>query len=166
MSISIIYARSLNHCIGRVGGLPWDLPEEFKHFNRTTMGHSIVMGRRSYEDHQSNLAGRLNIVVSSNRDYQLAKGVRLADSLQGAIQLGFEYSKAVFVIGGVELIVAAMNLSDTTIVYESIVDTHCDGDTFLPAFDFSHWESTLISRHAADTQHAFGFEVWQRKRIT
>ena len=165
MRISVIYARSKNQCIGHQGGLPWDLPDEFEHFNRVTMGHSIIMGRRSYEDHQSNLPGRLNVVVSTKRNYQLAPGVQLASSLDEAIQTGTDYNQEAFIIGGVELIVAAMRRPETTTVYESIVETNCEGDTFLPAFNFDSWESTLIGKHAVDQQHKFGFEVWRRTRL-
>ena len=166
MTISIIYARSLNHCIGHEGGLPWDLPSEFEHFNRTTLGHGVIMGRRSYEDHRSELPGRLNIVVSTQQNYALVPRVQLASSLDQALELGLTYNKEVFVIGGTELIVNAMHSRETSTVYESIIDANCEGDTFLPEFNFDNWQSTLISKHAADQNHRFSFEIWRRTRLS
>ena len=64
--LSLIYARSENRCIGKDGRIPWRLPDEFKHFKTTTMGKPIIMGRKTYEDHDSALPGRLNIVVTRN----------------------------------------------------------------------------------------------------
>jgi dihydrofolate reductase len=166
MTISIIYARSLNHCIGNEEGLPWDLPCEFAHFNRTTMGHSVIMGRRSYEDHRSELPGRLNIVVSKQQNYPLVPNVKLAHSVERAIELGLKYNQEVFIIGGTELIVNALPMRETTTVYESIIDVNCEGDTFLPEFNFDSWQSTLISKHAVDQNHRFSFEVWRRTRLS
>ena len=85
MQLSHIYARSENRVIGRDGGIPWRLPDDFAHFKRTTMGRPIIMGRRTYEDHESALPGRLNIVVSRDADYKAADGVVLAPSLEDAI---------------------------------------------------------------------------------
>ena len=164
MTISIIYARSLNYCIGNEDSLPWDLPSEFAHFNRTTMGHSVIMGRRSYEDHRSELPGRLNIVVSKQQNYPLVPNVKLAHSVEGAIELGLKYNQEVFIIGGAELIVNALHMRETTTVYESIINANFEGDTFLPEFNFDSWQSTLTSRKAEDQNHAFGFEVWRRSR--
>ena len=71
LALSIIYARSENHCIGHQGRLPWNLPDEFASFNNITDGKAVIMGRRSYEDHHSVLPNRLNIVVSRQVDYVL-----------------------------------------------------------------------------------------------
>ena len=80
MDISLIYARSRNYCIGREGRLPWHLPDEFRFFTDTTMGHPVIMGRRSYEDHNGLLPGRLNIVVTHQPDYTVVEGARVAAS--------------------------------------------------------------------------------------
>jgi dihydrofolate reductase len=69
--ISLIYARSLNHCIGNKGQIPWHLPDEFTHIENTTMGKLVIMGRKPYEDHASALPGCLNIVISKQGEMYL-----------------------------------------------------------------------------------------------
>ena len=101
MTVSLIYARSENHCIGDAGRIPWRLPDDFAHFKRTTMGKPILMGRKTYEDHESALPGRLNVVITRQADYQPAEGVVVAGSLEDAIELAERESDEVFVIGGV-----------------------------------------------------------------
>ena len=87
-NLSLIYARSLNHCIGAAGKLPWHLPADYNFFDQTTRGHAIIMGRRTYEDHDSKLDGRLNLVVSRNAHYDTAQGVTVAGSLEGRNEFG------------------------------------------------------------------------------
>ncbi|MBT8139178.1 MAG: dihydrofolate reductase [Gammaproteobacteria bacterium] len=169
-SLGLIYARSRNHCIGVAGRIPWHLPADFAHFKQTTIGKPIIMGRRTYEDHQSALPGRLNIVVTGQRDYQAAHGIVLAHSLDEALTLGWQQSASVFVIGGVQFFVAAMPIAD--VVYETVVDIDIDPDNkldekdkaILPAFDFSNWQSTLMHEHQVDERHAHSFSVYRRER--
>jgi len=162
MKLSLIYARSTNYCIGKAGRIPWHLPDEFAHFKRTTLGAPIIMGRKTYEDHQSALPGRLNIVVSRQTDYSVVDGIVLAPSLEAALTLAAESSEHAFVIGGVQFFVAALPLADS--VYETIVEADIDGDAILPAFDFSDWQSELIEQHAADSRHAHAYRVYCHRR--
>ncbi|NNC54192.1 MAG: dihydrofolate reductase, partial [Pseudomonadales bacterium] len=124
-SLGLIYARSRNHCIGKSGRIPWRLPADFAHFKQTTMGKPIIMGRKTYEDHESALPGRLNIVVTGQRDYKAAPGIVLAHSLREALALGWQENNTVFVIGGVQFFVEAM--PDANVVYETVVDADVEG---------------------------------------
>jgi dihydrofolate reductase len=160
--ISLIYARSLDNCIGDKGQIPWHLPDEFSHFEQTTRGKPIIMGRKTYEDHQSALPGRLNIVISSQPDYRVAEGVHLTSSLQEAIALGRESCDEIFVIGGVTFFTAA--LPNATTVYETIVETRIAGDTVLPNFDFSAWQTACLQEHPTDAQHVFAYTVYRHRR--
>lgn len=162
MSISLIFARSRNHCIGANNRIPWRLPDEFAHFKRTTMGKPIIMGRKTYEDHESALPGRLNIVVTSQADYQAAEGIVCVGSLEKAIALGKENSDEVFVIGGVAFFTAGFEIATT--VYETIVDADIDGDAFLPAFDFSGWSTEKIDEHEVDERHVYAYDVFKHVR--
>ncbi len=162
IQISLIYARSENYCIGRDGGLPWSLPDEFAHFNQTTMGHAIIMGRLSYEDHAYELPGRLNIVITRNADYELAPGVLRAPSLTGAIDLAVNRCGHAFVIGGTRYLREALPLAD--LVYETIVHAEIPGDTFVDPFDFSGWGSELLANHAIDAEHAHAFSIYRHLR--
>ncbi|QFU75598.1 dihydrofolate reductase [Halioglobus maricola] len=164
MSLALIYARSQNYCIGNNGLLPWRLPAEFAFFKRTTMDAAIIMGRKSYEDHNCELPGRLNIVITRQGDYPLASGVLRADSLAQARTLANEHRVRPFVIGGVGLFREALPIADT--VFETIVDAHVDGDTFVDAFDFSRWDTDELLHHPADEEHAFSFTAYSRTRPT
>lgn len=163
--LSLIYARSENRVIGNAGRIPWRLPDEFKHFKRTTMGHPIIMGRKSYEDHESALPGRLNIVVTSNADYQAAEGVEVVSSLEQAFERAAEDNPDYFVIGGVSLFNAAM--PDAAVVYETLVHAEIDGDTTLPAYDFSDdkWTTTVLEKHPVDDRHEYAFTMLRHDRI-
>ena len=164
--LALIYARSENHCIGKDGQIPWRLPDEFAHFKRTTMGRPIIMGRRTYEDHNSALPGRLNIVVTSNKDYEVADGVVLAHSLDDAIaRAQREHNdKEVFVIGGVGLFEQAFEQAAR--VYETVVHTTIDGDTFLPVFDFVGWDRVTVQEHPADDRHKYAWTATEYERET
>lgn len=158
----MIYARSRNHCIGDGGRIPWRLPDEFAHFKRTTMGKPIIMGRKTYDDHQSALPGRLNIVVSRQANLPLSEGVVLASSLESALAIAHEQSDEVFVIGGVSFFIAALPIAQR--VYETIVEADIDGDAILPAFDFSHWHTKDIEHHAVDERHQYSYRVYLHER--
>jgi dihydrofolate reductase len=160
--MSLIYARSLNHCIGHKGAVPWDLPDDYSHFENRISGKPIIMGRRTYEDHKSVLPACLNIVVSRQRDYQIVEGIKLAHSLPDAIDLANQTSSEIFVIGGVALFTAA--LATASRVYETVVEMELAGDTVLPYFDFSTWSTELLQVHPIDERHDFPFKIYRHYR--
>lgn len=162
MTISLIYARSQNRCIGKAGRIPWRLPDDFAHFKRTTMGKPIIMGRKTYEDHDSALPGRLNIVITSRTNYPVADGVVVCDSLDAALERADRENDEVFIIGGVGPFAAAFSRADR--VYETIVHADVPGDAFLPDFDFTGWSTTVMQEHPADERHKFAFTVLRHER--
>ena len=162
MSLALIYARSLNYCIGRDGVLPWVLPDEYAHFNRVTMGHSIIMGRRTYQENNHALPGRLNIVITRSDDWHLPREVLRAKSLAQAISLADSKNGKTFVLGGTGLFREAYKLADE--VYETVINASFDGDTFIDAFSFANWQTTTIAEHGTDAQHAAAFTVLHHKR--
>lgn len=162
MSYSLIYARSLNHCIGKDGHIPWRLPNDFKHFKKTTMGSAVIMGRKTYEDHCCAFPGRLNIVVSRNADYEVVEGVHLVTSLDDAIALAKKHEQAIFIIGGVQFFSSTMENAAT--VYETVVDAEVQGDAYLPKFSFEGWTTELLSEQSPDEKHPFGFKVLKHSR--
>ncbi len=155
MKLALVYARSRNYCIGRDGNLPWSLPAEFAFFERTTRGHPVIMGRRTYEDHESALEDRLNIVISRSRS-DFAPGVRHVQDLDAAIALAAASASRAFVIGGAGLMERAFDRADE--VFESVVHAEIDGDVFIKPFDFSTWQTEIVNRHGTDDRHAFSFE--------
>ncbi len=163
MLLSLIYARSENRVIGRDGGLPWRLPDDFRHFKRTTMGHPLVMGRRTFEDHNTALPGRTNIVLTS-RDRIDVDGIVVRRSLEEALAPYRGTDEEVFIAGGAGLFGETFPLADR--VYETVVHAEVEGDTRVPPFDFTGWRRTLLEEHAADDRHAHAFTItrWDRER--
>ena len=160
--LSMIYARSENGCIGKNGKIPWHLPDDFAHFKHTTMGKPIIMGRKTYEDHESALPGRLNVVVSRQKDYRAKVGIEVVSSLEEAIEIAYRNNNEIFLIGGVPFF--SYGYANCDVVYETIVEATIKGDAFLPDFDYSHWRSELLSEHPIDETHRFSFKIYKHTR--
>jgi dihydrofolate reductase len=120
------------------------------------------MGRRTYEDHEAALPGCLNIVVSTQPGYQTAKGVELVHSLPDAIELANGISDEIFVIGGVGIFTSALSSAKT--VYETVVDSAFLGDTVLPNFDFSDWNTELLQNQPIDKHHQLAIKLYRHQR--
>lgn len=129
MRIALIVAIAENRVIGRGGTIPWKVPGEQKLFRRITMGHTLIMGRKTHEDIGRPLPGRLNIVISRQAGYQPAGCLR-ADSLENALALCPAGETEAFIIGGGELFRQSMPLADR--IYLTVVALTVEGDTFFP----------------------------------
>ena len=158
--ISVIYARAQNYCIGKAGKLPWHLPDEYQYFEDATMGKPVIMGRKTHEDHDGILQGRLNIVVTSK---QHLPGVVTCASLDEATNIAQKVDEACFVIGGANLIDSAIPLAHT--VHETVVDTEINGDTFIAPHNFDGWDQTVVMQHPKDASHEFSFTISRYCRI-
>lgn len=122
-----VLAVGKNGVIGRGGKVPWHLPEDLRFFRDMTMGHAVVMGRRTYEETRRPLDGRRNIVISRDPHYQ-APGCEVVTSLEQAISLARATDPEPRVIGGAEIFRLALPLC--TKIYLTEVDLDADGDTF------------------------------------
>jgi dihydrofolate reductase len=162
MILTLIYARSENRCIGRDGDLPWRLPDDFRHFKRTTMGHPIIMGRRTFEDHNTALPGRTNIVLTSRGDFAPAD-VIVRRGLDDALAPYRDTDEQVFIAGGARLYAAAFPHAHR--VYETVVHANVEGDTHLPPFDFTGWKDTVLEHHPADDRHTHAFTITRWDRV-
>src|SRR5690348_12922362 len=143
--VYLIAAVAANGVIGRHGRLPWHLPEDLKHFKRLTLGHPIIMGRRTWESLGGPLPGREHIVVSRTPAYE-APGAAVASSLEAALAL-CAGEPAVFVIGGRELFAQALPLAAGLVLTE--IHRDYQGDTWFPPYERSRWRETQRERHAA-----------------
>src|SRR2546427_7584656 len=114
--IYLVAAVAANGVIGRNGELPWRLPEDLKHFKRLTMGHPVIMGRRTWESLKGPLPGRENIVVTRNRGYE-APGAAVANSLESALALCTD-EPLVFVIGGSTLFAESLPIAAGLVMTE------------------------------------------------
>ncbi len=138
MRISLIAALAKNRVIGANNTLPWRLPEDLKRFKALTMGHPIIMGRKTYESIGRALPGRLNIVVTRNADFTAA-GCTVVDSPAAAVAACIGVDEA-FVIGGAELYRAWMDSADR--MYLTEIDQNFAGDAWFPEFDRARWKET------------------------
>jgi dihydrofolate reductase len=136
----LVVAMSRNGVIGRDGELPWHIPEDLKHFRRVTIGHAIIMGRKTWESIGGRpLPKRQNIVVTRQRDWQ-ADGCEVAHSLEEAVAIARRTDDAPRVVGGAMLYEAALPLATTMMVTE--VAQEVEGDTFFPDFERTAWLET------------------------
>lgn len=139
MELIIIAAMATNRVIGCNNTIPWKIPEEMAHFKRTTMGHTLIMGRNTYESIGAPLPGRRNIIVSAKPSFQPHPACTVAPSLPRAISLCRQAEK-VFLIGGAQLYRAGLPLAQTLIL--TVIDQDFAGDVFFP--DFSDQPFSLV----------------------
>lgn len=157
--ISIIVAVAQNGVIGDKNSLLWHISEDMRFFKRTTSGHPVIMGRKTYESLGRPLPNRTNVVIS--RTLGELKGCTVVRSLEEAIAL-FPTEEEVFVIGGAQIYALALNVADR--FYLTRVGHDYEGDTSFPAWNESEWR--LISREAYEQgekyPHPFAFEIYER----
>lgn len=156
--IYLIAAVAANGIIGAEGKLPWYLPEDLKHFKNLTLGHPVIMGRRTWESLGRPLPGRDNIVVTRQPGYA-ANGAAVAASLAAALALCAREPVA-YVIGGSELYAAALPLADGL----AMTEIHRDyaGDTRFPAWDRAQWKEAQRQPHTAADGLRFDFVLYER----
>lgn len=162
MWVSLIVAVSENGVIGRDGGLPWRLSQDLRRFKQLTMGHHLVIGRRTWEEVGTPLLGRTMVVVTRDRKFA-AQGVLVAHSLDEALELARDDDEP-FIGGGAEIYRMALERSLVDRLYITRVHADIEGDTVFPEIDLEAWR--LISRedHEADdkNQYPFSFMVYER----
>jgi len=156
--IYLVAAVSLNGVIGASGRLPWHLPEDLKHFKKLTLGHPVIMGRRTWESLGKPLPGRENIVVSRKAGFE-APGASVAATLEAAVALCTGEAVA-FVIGGAEIYAAALPLADGLVLTE--IQKDFEGDTHFPQWDRKAWRVTQRETHTAADGMRFDFVLYER----
>lgn len=158
--LSLIVAMAKNRVIGAGGKIPWHLPNELQLFKSVTMGHPIVMGRKTWESIGRLLPGRTTVIVTRQQDYAVA-GAIVVNSLDAALARCAGDSE-IFVIGGGELYRAALPLADR--LYLTVVDAEPAGDTRMPEFDAAQWKLVDTKQFSKDERHAhdYRFEVHDR----
>ena len=160
MRISLVVAASTNNVIGRNGELPWHIGEDLRHFKAVTMGHPIVMGRRTFESIGRALPGRLNIVVTRNPHY-VAEGCTVVDSPAAALRAADE-AEEVMIIGGSEIYRLFLPMAER--VYLTRVEAKIDGDATFPALESNTWRIVDEQRFEADEsrEYTFSFQTLDR----
>ena len=150
--VAIIAALARNRVIGRGNRLPWHLPDDLRHFKRLTLGHPIVMGRRTWESLPGLLPDRTHVVVTRDPGYRAA-GAVVVHSLDAA--LAAAGGDEAFVVGGAELY--ALALPRAARLYLTLVDAEVEGDAFFPPIDPAQWREVAREPHAADERHGYPF---------
>jgi len=148
--MEIIAAFTENRVIGVDGVIPWHLPTDLVHFKKLTLGHVVVMGRRTWESIGKPLRNRINIVITRKKDYQ-ASGATVVHSFEDAIKAA--QGKRVFVIGGGEIYTMALPLA--TRLHLTRIHTELDGDTYFPVIKKDQWVSKATRKCAADKDNPF-----------
>lgn len=156
MKIIIIAAMAKNRVIGRDNAIPWHIPGELQRFKTITMGHTLIMGRKTFESIGRPLPGRKTVIISRNRDYQAA-GCLVATSLAEAIALCSE-TETVFIAGGGEIYRQALDLADS--IYLTVLDREVEGDIMFPEFDPRQF--LVISEERVEGTEPYTFTVFSR----
>ena len=145
--LSMVVAVGDNGAIGKDGNVPWRIPEDLKHFKNVTMGHAIIMGRKTWDEVGKPLPGRRNLVVTRNADLVL-EGAEVFTTLAAAVAAARTTDPEPFVIGGSVLYALAMPLA--TRIYYTEVHRTVEADTFFPPFDRSAWRE--VERRPGETE--------------
>lgn len=163
MSINVIVALGRNLAIGRDGDLIWHLKEDLKYFKAKTMGHAIIMGRRTWESlPKGALPGRTNIVLSRQAGF-IAPGAIVCSSLEEAIKAAYEVDQEPFIIGGGRIYAAAIGLA-TRLYLTEVDECFADADTFFPAIDMTEWHVTECSDYLEDVCSGLRFRFLRLDR--
>lgn len=161
MIVSLVAAMAENRVIGKNGKLPWHLPKDLKYFKKLTVDHTVIMGRKTFDEIKRPLDNRRNVVITRNHAFQ-PHGATVVPSLEEALALAAT-EEEVFVIGGGDIFRLALPRADR--LYLTVVHAEVEGDTFFPPFDDSAWALEEDERHEADYQHAYPFSFRRYERI-
>lgn len=163
MKLSVLAAMGENRVIGCQGELPWRLPAEMKRLRQLTIGHCLLMGRKTWESIGRPLRKRTSIVITRNAGYE-APGAVVVSDLDAAIVAARERGEVeAFVFGGAEIYALALPLADR--LYLTRVHASPPGDVLFPLFAESEWKLVSEVEHPADDRHkyAFSFEEYERR---
>ncbi len=164
--ISIIAAMSQNRVIGKQGSIPWNISEDLARFYKLTIGHVVIMGRKTFESIPSGLPGRKIIVLSrTTKAENKADSVFWTNSLEQAIEKAQSLSNGneVFIAGGGEIYKQTIGLSQK--IYLTVIKADVEGDTFFPEVAVSEWKLKSNKKRVAqvnDQSVTYAFEEWER----
>jgi dihydrofolate reductase len=163
--VCLIAAVARNKVIGRDNRIPWRLPEDLKHFRKLTMGHAVIMGRKTFESIVASsgipLPGRDNIVLTRSREWT-GSGCRIAHSLAEALAAVPARSDA-FVIGGAEIYSLALPLASR--LYMTEIGHDFAGDAFFPEFDRSRWQEIARASYESGGEQGLGYAFVEYERL-
>ena len=159
MRISLIAAMAKNRVIGRQGDIPWKIPGEQKIFKKFTLGHAVIMGRKTFESLGQPLRERTNIIVTRQKDYR-AEGCLVAHDLADAIKCCPADEDEAFVCGGGQLYHEALSLADR--IYLTVIPREIDGDTYFPDISLSEFQVSQSESIQAEGIEPYDFIIYER----
>ncbi|UKS24710.1 dihydrofolate reductase [Paenibacillus sp. HWE-109] len=160
MSISFIFAMDRNRAIGLNNQLPWHLPADLKFFKAVTLGHPILMGRKTYESIGKPLPGRRNIILTQNPEFQ-AEGCEVVHSVQEAVEAFRD--QELFVIGGAEIF--RLFAAEVNRMYITFIEHEFEADTFINELDLSDWnlQSSEQGERNEKNPYEYYFRIYDKK---
>lgn len=160
--ISLIVAMDENRVIGKDNQMPWHLPSELQYFKKVTMGHPIIMGRKTFDSIGRVLPGRENIIVTRNKEYT-QPGCTVLHDINSIKEYANNHDTEVFVIGGAEIFKEILPVADR--LYVTKIHESFDGDTFFPAINEEEWREISSTPGIVDEKniHAHDYVILERK---
>lgn len=160
--VTLVVAMGKNNAIGKENLMPWHLPNDLQHFKRLTLGHPVIMGRKTYESIGKALPGRTNIVIS-RRDGWFQEGILIVGSLKEAMKFAQKIDDEIFIIGGGEIFRQTIEAADRLEVTE--VEASPDADVFFPKIDPKIWGLVKEEHHTQDDRHAYDYTFKTYERL-
>jgi len=160
--ISIIVAAAQNNAIGYKNQLLWHMPADLKFFKQTTIGHTVIMGRKTFESVGKPLPNRRNIIITTQKNYEV-QGAEVVHSLEQALALCSSKEEH-FIVGGAEIYREALEKTDR--IYFTLIYSEFEADAFFPPILQEFWQLTSESFHEADERNQFdyNFMIYEKKK--
>jgi dihydrofolate reductase len=160
-SIAMIVAMSENRVIGKNNALPWHLPADLAFFKKTTLGHPVIMGRKTYQSIGRLLPGRRNLILTRDASFHI-DNADIFSSVSEAIA-SCSNSDKLFIIGGAELFTSTLDIVND--LYITIIHADIEGDTFFPTIDLNQWHQVSSETYPQDDKNAYSmsFIHYQRR---
>lgn len=161
LGVNIIVATGENLEIGKNNQLLWHMPADLKFFKQTTSGHTVIMGRKTFDSVGRPLPNRRNIVITRNTDLNI-EGVEVVNSLEQALKIVENEENSVFIVGGAEIYRQAIPKTDT--IYLTTIHNQFDADTFFPELDKNEWNIISKEDFNADEKNKYNYSIEVLKR--
>lgn len=161
--ISLLVAMDKNRLIGKDNQLPWHLPADLAYFKKVTMGHPIIMGRKTFESIGRPLPGRTNIILTRNQNYEI-EGCEVMRSIDDVKKMDEKMNEELFVIGGAEIFKEVLPFADR--LYITKIEEVFEGDAFFPEINDNEWEEISVTQGVTDEKnpYRYAYHVYGRRK--
>ena len=159
-TLHLIVAHARNKVIGRENQLPWHLPEDLKHFKRTTLGKPVIIGRKTWESLPKALPGRLNVVITRQADF-VAEGATVVSTIEEALAMVKDMPDA-FIMGGAQIYRQTMDL--VKVAHITVINSDIEGDAYFEGFNEADWTLAEEETYPATDQHPWSFSIRRYER--